>query len=52
MAISDLFIGGYQWQMMLMVYAMLALPVAALDCSAASGNLAEKRTRLGGRWPA
>ena len=29
MAISDLFIGGYQWQMMLTVYAMLALPVAA-----------------------
>lgn len=29
MALSDLFIGGYHWQMMLTVYAMLALPVAA-----------------------
>lgn len=29
MVLSDLVIGGYQWQMMLLVYAMLALPVAA-----------------------
>ena len=28
MALSDLVIGGYTWQMMLLVYAMLALPVA------------------------
>lgn len=29
MAISDLKLGGYEWQMMLLVYAMLTLPVAA-----------------------
>jgi len=29
MAVSDAFIGGYDWRMMLTVYAMLALPVAA-----------------------
>jgi hypothetical protein len=29
MAISDLALGGYQWQMMLVVYSMLTLPVAA-----------------------
>lgn len=29
MTISDLFIGGYEWQMMLVVYGMLALPVVA-----------------------
>ena len=28
MAISDLFIGGYDWQMMALVYGMLAVPVA------------------------
>ena len=28
MAISDCFIGGYDWQMMAIVYAMLAAPVA------------------------
>jgi hypothetical protein len=28
MAISDVFVGGYQWQMMVVVYTMLALPVA------------------------
>ena len=29
MVISDRLIGGYQWQMMLLVYAMLTLPVLA-----------------------
>ncbi len=29
MAISDAVLGAYQWQMMVVVYAMLALPVAA-----------------------
>jgi len=28
MALSDLFIGGYEWQMMVVVYGALALPVA------------------------
>jgi uncharacterized membrane protein len=28
MALSDLFIGGYEWQMMVVVYSALALPVA------------------------
>lgn len=28
MALSDLFIGGYEWQMMAVVYGALALPVA------------------------
>ena len=28
MTLSDAFIGGYQWQMMLVVYSLLALPVA------------------------
>ena len=28
MAISDAVLGAYQWQMMVVVYAMLALPVA------------------------
>jgi hypothetical protein len=28
MTISDLFLGGYQWQMMTLVYGMLAAPVA------------------------
>lgn len=28
MAFSDLFIGGYEWQMMVVVYGALALPVA------------------------
>jgi hypothetical protein len=28
MLLSDAFIGGYEWQMMLVVYGMLALPVA------------------------
>lgn len=44
MLASDWFIGGYQWQMMMLVYAMLALPVAARGYLRSRWNVAEQKS--------
>jgi hypothetical protein len=53
MTLSDAVIGSYQWQMMLVVYAMLALPVAARWplrkwLRIEKGHLSETLTAVGG----
>lgn len=44
MAITDHFIGGYQWKIMIVVYAMLTLPVAARTILRRSFDLSPEKT--------
>jgi hypothetical protein len=44
MAISDFFLGGYDWAMMALVYSMLALPVAFRGWLRRAFNLGGERT--------
>jgi hypothetical protein len=44
MLVSDWVIGGYQWQMMMLVYGMLALPVAARGFLRNRWDMTEKKS--------